>query len=111
MGFSGHNPLFAQDRGFMDHSSRTLPQATASPLGFLPINRDRARAQTGSYGESQPGSESRTVKVERNANLETDPCLEERDTFLGRSDWGNAGDPGDDTHGDHVTLDAEELGI
>jgi len=110
MVLTGQNPLFAQDRAFTDLCSRSIPHSTASPLGFLPINRDRARAQLDSHDNDQSTSEGATVKVEPSGNVTADHCLEGRGPFLGRTIWDN-GDNQEDNSGGRGGLDMDELGM
>lgn len=88
---TGRNPLFSRGHGLPDLGSRTMARNTPSPLGFLPMNRDRDRTHFDSHDDGQNITAERPVKIE-GKSAAPDICLDSSGAFLDRPIW-------DDTEG------------
>ena len=96
LGLAGHNPLFSRDR---DLSSHVMTQTCPSPLGFLPINRNRERAHFQSNnGHTIP--DEKAVKIESIASA-NGVCLDGGGSFLDRPVWDDVQSQHDDSQGGH----------
>lgn len=106
IGLPGHNPLYSQERGFVNAGTHDMSSASATPLGFLPINHDRERPQRGDEGPA-PNSCGH-IKLENDMEtLETNSPSDGRRAYLGTPVWNTPDhNEGSETH---VGLHAEDL--
>lgn len=105
LNISGANPLFSQDRLFLNSYS----QSSVSPLGFTPINRDAETARPSHSHQDQDRRLSRTgsVKLETQYPEAKD---DEDSQDSKKSGFWDSQDNGTDLNL-HDNIDSEQLGI